>query len=76
MDIKTIAATVITALASLATGFGLADATTVQTLAADLTTAVGAIVGIVGIVSTVFFHKKAVAAAAAAPAPTDTAPKA
>jgi hypothetical protein len=75
MDIKTIASTIIGALAALATGFGLADATTVQTLAADLTTAVAAIVSIVGIVGTVFFHKKAVAAAAAPVAPAD-APKA
>jgi hypothetical protein len=65
MDIKTLAGTIITALASLATGFGLADATTIQTLATDLTTAVGAIIAIVALVSTTFFHKKAVAKAAA-----------
>jgi uncharacterized membrane protein YuzA (DUF378 family) len=75
MDIKTIAAAVISVIGSLLAGFGLASADQIATLTSELTAAVGAIVGIVGFVSTVFLHKKAVDKAAAAPAPTD-APKA
>lgn len=71
MDVKTIAASVIAVIGSLLTGFGIANADQVASLTSDLTAVVGAVVGIVGFVSTVILHKKAVtAAAASAPAAT------